>query len=63
MTDKNKNWSRREFMKMAGAAGVGAVVSPMEQLAGAVQSLNLKSRPRNLSPHVPLGGPELMSLC
>jgi hypothetical protein len=34
MTDKN--WSRRDFMKIAGAAGVGAVVSPMEQLAGAV---------------------------
>lgn len=36
MADKNKNWSRRDFMKLAGAAGVGAVVSPMEQLAGAV---------------------------
>lgn len=32
MDDKNKNWSRRDFMKMAGAAGVGAVVSPMEHL-------------------------------
>jgi len=36
MTDKNKNWTRRDFMKIAGAAGVGAVVSPMERLAGAV---------------------------
>jgi hypothetical protein len=36
MTDKNKNWTRRDFMKIAGAAGVGAVVSPVEQLAGAV---------------------------
>jgi len=36
MTDKNKTWSRRDFMKIAGAAGVGAVVSPMERLAGAV---------------------------
>ena len=36
MTDKNKNWSRRDFMKIAGAAGVGAVVSPVEQLAGVV---------------------------
>ena len=32
MDDKNKNWSRRDFMKMAGAAGVGAVVTPMEHL-------------------------------
>ncbi|MGD8667888.1 MAG: aldo/keto reductase [Desulfobacterales bacterium] len=36
MTDKNKNWTRRDFMKIAGAAGVGAVVSPVEHLAGAV---------------------------
>jgi hypothetical protein len=36
MADKNRNWSRRDFMKIAGAAGVGAVVSPMEHLAGAV---------------------------
>ena len=36
MTDKNRNWTRRDFMKIAGAAGVGAVVSPVEQLAGAV---------------------------
>ena len=36
MTEKNKNWTRREFMKIAGAAGVSAVVSPMEHLAGAV---------------------------
>jgi hypothetical protein len=36
MTDKNKNWTRRDFMKIAGAAGVGAVVSPVDQLTGAV---------------------------
>jgi predicted aldo/keto reductase-like oxidoreductase len=35
MTDKNKNWSRRDFMKIAGAAGVGVVISPMGHLAGA----------------------------
>jgi hypothetical protein len=50
MTDKNKNWSRRDFMKIAGAAGVGAVVSPMEHLAGAVvKSESEASAPR----HVP----------
>lgn len=36
MMDKNEKWTRRDFMKIAGAAGVGAMVSPMEQLAGAV---------------------------
>ena len=35
MTAQNKNWTRRDFMKIAGAAGVGAVVSPMERLAEA----------------------------
>lgn len=29
----NKKWSRRDFMKIAGATGVGAVVSPIEHLA------------------------------
>ena len=32
MADKNKNRSRRDFINIAGAAGVGAVVSPMEHL-------------------------------
>lgn len=36
MTGKNENWTRRDFIKIAGAAGVGAVVSPMEQFANAV---------------------------
>lgn len=36
MADKDKNWSRRDFMKMAGAAGVGVVVSPIEHLDSAV---------------------------
>ena len=29
---RHQNWSRRDFMKIAGATGVGAVVSPMEHL-------------------------------
>jgi predicted aldo/keto reductase-like oxidoreductase len=36
MTDKNRNWTRRDFMKIAGVAGVGAVVSPVAHLAGTV---------------------------
>ena len=36
MDDKNKNWSRRDFMKIAGAVGVGSVVSPLESFAKAV---------------------------
>jgi predicted aldo/keto reductase-like oxidoreductase len=35
MTRKNKSLSRRDFMKIAAAAGVSAVVSPMERFAGA----------------------------
>ena len=48
MTDKN--WSRRDFMKIAGAAGVGAVVSPMEHLASTViKSESEISTPRYVS--------------
>jgi predicted aldo/keto reductase-like oxidoreductase len=51
MDDKNKNWSRRDFMKIAGAAGVGAVVSPVEHLiADVVQPETVVSA----APQVPI---------
>jgi hypothetical protein len=47
MIYKNKNWSRRDFIKIAGAAGVGAVVSPVEHLlADAVKSETEASEPQ-----------------
>ncbi len=55
MADKNKNWSRRDFMKIAGAAGVGAVVSPMEHLlADVVKSETVVSAPQQV-PQRPFG--------
>ena len=55
MDDKNKNWSRRDFMKIAGAAGVGAVVSPVEHLiADVVKSDSVASAPQ-LVPMRPFG--------
>ena len=35
MSFTKKNWSRRDFMKIAGAAGVGAMAYPMGHLASA----------------------------
>lgn len=33
MTPTDNNWSRRDFLKAAGAAGVASVIAPMESLA------------------------------
>jgi predicted aldo/keto reductase-like oxidoreductase len=55
MDDKNKNWSRRDFMKIAGAAGVGAVVSPMEHLAGAVIKSETEASAAQQVPKRPFG--------
>ncbi|MBW2408749.1 MAG: aldo/keto reductase, partial [Deltaproteobacteria bacterium] len=55
MDGTNKNWSRRDFMKMAGAAGVGAVVSPMEHLlADGLKSGGMVSAPQQV-PQRPFG--------
>jgi hypothetical protein len=35
MTIKDNNWSRRKFLKTAGAAGVGSIIAPMTRLAKA----------------------------
>jgi len=59
MTDKNKNWSRRDFMKIAGAAGVGAVVSPMEHLAGAVTNSETEVSAPQYVPTRPFGMSEV----
>ena len=33
MAPTDNNWSRRDFLKAAGAAGVGSVIAPTESLA------------------------------
>ena len=55
MTDKNNNWSRRDFMKIAGAAGVGAVVSPVERLASSVSKSESKVATPQYVPTRPFG--------
>ena len=65
MTDKNKNWTRRDFMKITGAAGVGAVVSPVEQLAGAVAKSGSDVAAQKMVTKRPLGktGVDVSILC
>ena len=39
MSPRNDNWSRRDFLKGAGIAGVGSVVAPIQGLAESYQEL------------------------
>ena len=55
MSEKNKNWTRRDFMKIAGAAGVGAVVSPMERIADAATKLEADASGRGNVAKRPFG--------
>ena len=55
MTDKNKDWSRRNFMKIVGAAGVGAVVSPMEHLLADVVKSETEVSASQYVPKRPFG--------
>ena len=46
MTIKDNNWSRRKFLKAAGAAGVGSVIAPMSGLVRASEKhATIPSRP------------------
>ncbi len=55
MADKNKIWSRRDFMKVAGATGVGAVVSPMEHLIADVVKTEPEASAPQYVPKRPFG--------
>ena len=62
---KNINWTRRDFIKIAGAAGVGAVVSPMEHLAGAVAKTESDVAAQKIVAQRPFGnsGVDVSILC
>ncbi len=46
MSSKNHNWSRRDFLRVAGAAGLGSIIAPMDHLAkSSNQSDSMPSRP------------------
>ena len=55
MSTKNNNWSRRDFMKITGAAGVGAVVYPMGHLASAGVKTESVSTDAPIVPTRPFG--------
>jgi uncharacterized protein (DUF1501 family) len=38
MSETDRTWSRRDFLKATGAAGLGAIMAPADQLAEAGQS-------------------------
>ena len=46
MRSKNHNWSRREFLRAAGVAGLGSIVSPVDRLAkSSNEPAGMPSRP------------------
>ncbi|MCG6919290.1 MAG: aldo/keto reductase [Deltaproteobacteria bacterium] len=46
MSSKNRNWSRRDFLRAAGAAGLGSIIAPMDRLAeSSTESVSMPTRP------------------
>jgi len=46
MSSKNHNWSRRDFLRAAGAAGLGSIIAPMDRLAeSSAKSAAMPTRP------------------
>ena len=50
MSEKDKTWSRRDFLKATGAAGLGAIMAPADQLAEAGQPNLVPTRSFGISP-------------
>ena len=55
MHKKMKNWSRRNFIKTAGAAGVGSMLTPIGRLANASNQSTLKISEQMVVPTRPFG--------
>ena len=55
MTQKDKNFSRRDFLKITGAAGAGSIVASMGKLANASDKSETKSSKPVLVPTRPFG--------
>ncbi len=46
MPSKNHNWSRRDFLRAAGAAGLGSIIAPIDRLAqSSNESVAMPTRP------------------
>jgi len=55
MTGKKRNFSRREFIKTAGAAGVGSILVPLSVSRGAHGSDSTKAPEQMMVPTRPFG--------
>ncbi len=55
MSRKKGNYSRRDFLKTAGAIGVGSMLSPVESITNAQESSNPNESPVNVVPTRPFG--------
>ena len=55
MSSKAGNFSRRDFIKTAGAVGIGSMLSPIESLTHAQVSSDPKKTPLNVVPTRPFG--------
>ena len=55
MSRKFSHFSRRDFIKTAGAVGIGSLLSPIESLTHAQVSSDPKRSPLNVVPTRPFG--------
>ena len=55
MSNKKGTYSRRDFLKTAGAIGVGSMLSPVESITNAQESSNPNESPVNVVPTRPFG--------
>jgi len=55
MSNKKGTYSRRDFLKTAGAIGVGSMLSPIESITNAQESSNSNESPVNVVPTRPFG--------
>ncbi|MGD9326126.1 MAG: aldo/keto reductase [Desulfobacterales bacterium] len=55
MSNKKGTYTRRDFLKTAGAVGVGSMLSPVESITNAQKSSNPNESPVNVVPTRPFG--------
>jgi predicted aldo/keto reductase-like oxidoreductase len=55
MSNKTRKFSRRDFIKTAGAVGIGSMLGPIESITNAQESSNPSKSPLNVVPTRPFG--------
>ena len=63
MSDKKNNFSRRDFLKTAGAVGLGSVLSPMESFSSAKAKFDADDSQPKMVPTRPFGRPRWPRTC